>query len=300
MVRWILGILILLCAILAPVSAPAQKGSGAPHNNSLYRGLVGYWALDETSGNRQPTFAAGSVTMTDNNTVGFDAGKIGNSALFVRANSEDFSIADNDLISTGGGSNTQFAITAWMDFSQDLTGSVFMQLCGKNGAGSDFEFDVIAVEIAGTDQICIELNATGGYQIACQNIPSFATGTFYFVYAYADGSNIGISINNQAATTQAYTGNLRNGTTAFRVGSSNGSTHFHDGHIDVFAYWKSRVLAQSERDYLYRSGNGRSPLGADIWSWLILLWIAPEIYRRFSRRRWGSPSCDSAILRAQR
>ena len=85
----------------------------------------------------------------------------------------------------------------------------------------------------------IEVNPTGGYQTATQLFSSFSTGTWYFIYGFADGSNAGISINNAAATTVAYTGSLRDGTTALRVGSTNGSSNFMDGRIDIFCFGKA-------------------------------------------------------------
>ena len=128
---------LLSCALLIGVigSGLAQKGTGSSPISTLRNGLIGYWDFDETSGNRAAAFQAGSLTMTDNNTVGNAAGKLGNAASFVRANSEDFSIADSALVSMGAGSNTQFAFTAWVLYNSAVNTTTFHQLTGKNGAG---------------------------------------------------------------------------------------------------------------------------------------------------------------------
>ena len=188
---------LLSCALLIGVigSGLAQKGTGSSPLTTLRDGLIGYWDFDESSGNRAAAFQAGSLTWTDNNTVGSAAGKIGNAASLVKANSEDLSIADNAFVSMGTGSNDKFAITAWMYFNSDVSGSLFHALIGKNSGGAgDFEFDIVAADVGSGDVMFIESqNATTGYKGIGQAFPGgFSQATWYFIYGYADGTNLGI------------------------------------------------------------------------------------------------------------
>jgi hypothetical protein len=115
-----------------------------------------------------------------------------------------------------------------------------------------------------------------------------STGTWYFLVAHHDSVNnqIGISVNNGTTDTTATTGGVRDGTAPFRVGAFGNATSPFDGRIDAVMIWK-RLLTAAEKAYLYDSGNGRSPFGADWASLLILLWISPEIVRCARRTRSG-------------
>jgi len=58
----------------------------AASGSTLLDGLVSWWDLDEESGIRYDS--VGSNDLTDNNTVGYDNGKIVNAASFVATNGE--------------------------------------------------------------------------------------------------------------------------------------------------------------------------------------------------------------------
>ena len=56
-------------------------------SDPLLDGLIAWLPLNETSGTRFDAHTGG-YDFTDNNTVGFAAGKVGNAASFVRGNAE--------------------------------------------------------------------------------------------------------------------------------------------------------------------------------------------------------------------
>src|SRR3990167_8622771 len=60
-------------------------------NGTLETNLSEHWNLDETSGSRIGSFA--NKSLTDNNTVTSNPGKISNAGQFTRVNSEYLSIA---------------------------------------------------------------------------------------------------------------------------------------------------------------------------------------------------------------
>lgn len=87
-------------ASLYPAWLLRQSGS------SLLTGLVSYWNLDEQSGTRDD--AVGSNDLTDNNTVGYVAGKNGNAANLVKINTEFLSR------SVGPWQGDAVTISAWL------------------------------------------------------------------------------------------------------------------------------------------------------------------------------------------
>ncbi|EKD91103.1 MAG: hypothetical protein ACD_30C00045G0003 [uncultured bacterium] len=60
--------------------------------NALSNGLVGYWKMDESSGNAADS-SGNSLTLTNNATATYTAGKFGNAGTFVAASSQYFSTA---------------------------------------------------------------------------------------------------------------------------------------------------------------------------------------------------------------
>src|SRR5262245_1789791 len=64
---------------------PQKGGPYNPVSNSLYQGLVAYWDMDATSGNQPAAFQAGSLTLTDTNTVTSATGKVGGARQFTLA-----------------------------------------------------------------------------------------------------------------------------------------------------------------------------------------------------------------------
>lgn len=59
-------------------------------DSTLLVGIFAHWPLDEESGTRYDT--VDSNHLTDNNTVGFASGKIGNAASFVASNGESLTL----------------------------------------------------------------------------------------------------------------------------------------------------------------------------------------------------------------
>ncbi|MGE0131918.1 MAG: LamG-like jellyroll fold domain-containing protein [Blastocatellales bacterium] len=229
--------------------------------HSLLDGLVAFWPMCESGGDRVDL--VGGMSLTDNNTVGQSDGKIGKAALFTPAQNEFFSIPDSPKVSVGDGGNDKYALTAWILLNgTPTTGNGRYLLFGRNSCGgpaTDFEFDVIARTPSGTTVISHEgTNNAGTYALVDATFPGgFSTGVWYFLYVFADGSNIGASINNSAPVTSAWSGALRDGGESFRVGSLCGTSLFFDGRMQNVGFWKGRALTQPEVDWQWNAGNGR-------------------------------------------
>lgn len=70
----------------------SSKGASLGEQKNASEGLAGYWKLDESSGNAADS-SGNSLTLTNNGTTPFAAGKYGNAADFTPASSHYFSTA---------------------------------------------------------------------------------------------------------------------------------------------------------------------------------------------------------------
>ncbi|MGH9766101.1 MAG: LamG-like jellyroll fold domain-containing protein [Blastocatellia bacterium] len=216
---------------------------------AIFDKMVAYWTLGEASGPRVDL--ANNFALADNATVTQADGKIGKAAQFTRANSEFLSVGDNPTLSLGSENSDKFSLALWVYFDSLTVNQI---LAAKND-GASWEFDLILAN-AGTLGVFLEITGQStGYTFVGQT-PTINTATWYFVYIQADGATIGISIDNAALSTTAFTGALIDSTSAFKIGAS-GVGNYMDGRIQHVTLWKGRVLTQAERDWLWNAGRGR-------------------------------------------
>ncbi len=222
--------------------------AGGAGPSSLLISLISYWNLDEVSGARADS--VGGNTLTDNNTVTQNPGKVAGAAQFTAANSESLSCASNASLQTG---DIDFTIAGWMYI--DSLG-VNRTLAGKTGgtqASDEFILDYspslahFRFVIGGTAYVTVTPSDVG--------IPSLAT--WYFLVGWHDSvaNTVNIQVNGGAVTSVSTGVNTPlAGAGAFRLGVYN-TAPFMDGRIDETGFWK-RVLTAGERAAAFNSGNG--------------------------------------------
>lgn len=206
---------------------------------ALTDGLESYWPLDEASGTRAD--AHGANHLTDNNTVGSATGKIGNAALFVAANSENLSHADNASLSLG---DEDFTVAAWIHTPPTIPGIGIIWDKGGQALG------YITSDNAG----CIVFSTGGGDQFS--GALSIVGNTWYYVIcsfeAATNTKRIWINGTEWTAGGSPPTDNAND----FRIGSySTGTAFYYDGIIDEVGFWK-RLLTTQEKTDLYNGGAG--------------------------------------------
>lgn len=224
-------------------------------NNTLLTSLVGYWKLDEASGDALDSY--GANTLTDVNTVASGAGKQGTSRDFEDGNSETLSITDNAALSMG---DIDFSIAGWVNLESEPVNT--MGILGKwNSGGNNREY---YIEYAGSAvdrfRLFVSGDGTASTQVTANNFGAVTTGTWYFVHAYHDSANnlIGISVNNGTADTASHSTGCFDGNSTFYLGSiNNGALSFFDGLLDEWGVWKKLLSAQEVTD-LYNGGNGNT------------------------------------------
>lgn len=225
--------------------------NGSPLANSL----VGYWKLDESSGNREDS--VGSNTLTDNNTVAGASGLVhGTAGSFASASSEYLSIADNAALSMG---DIDFWIAGWVYPTTD-SGSL-MTIVTKNAAVANREYRLYLHRQALNDYRptwLAMLNNTSSQFILWPS--AINQNAWHFLAVYHDSINnlIGLSVDGSAFTTAAYSAGVADSTSAFEIGRlAETSGNFFNGRVGPVMVGKNYVPTSSDIAFLYNNGLGR-------------------------------------------
>ena len=220
-----------------PFAALVAAGS------TLLTGLVSWWDLDEESGVRADSVIATGNDLTDINTVGYTAGKIGNAASFVSANAEHLYLASSPIAVSSGDTYT---FAGWV---KPAAG----KYCGI------IRVDFYAILQAGA--VGTSLFVTGySYDGAAAKSVSAYTGIPHGNWIFL------VSEITQPGTVKLwYNGDNLIGESA-SLASFLAPNHMHinekdngqkgDGEVDLVGIW-NRVLTADERTELYNLGAGK-------------------------------------------
>jgi hypothetical protein len=224
---------------------------------ALKTNLIAVWCESANPWTDQHTNA---LTLTDNNTVGTAAGKVGTAGDFEDANSESLSRADEALLSTGDISWTE---ACWVKMeSKSPNSNNYISSKATGGGG-----DVI-------ERVLLYRNAASGFEdrfriyiadfavgVAANTFGSPSEGTWYYLQAQHDAAGDKLRIRvNDGAWDEVATGGVAptDSAAAFYIGAyGNGGSPivFWDGLINQFAFWK-RLVTDEELDAIYNGGDG--------------------------------------------
>jgi hypothetical protein len=205
---------------------------------------LAHWDLDETSGFRSDSDSTN--TLSDNNTVGYAGGLLGNAASFVAANSEYLSNAGTNL------RVADWTIAMWV-YSTSWAGGY--------GAASIWQSTnndrCWRLAIVGSGVI-LQASADGtfGGSVSATKSITLNTSTWYFVTAGVSGTTVWANVNasgTRGTNTMAgamYTSN----TQSFFLGRSDSA--YFNGLMDHVSFFYDE-LTPAEETTLY---NGGSPL----------------------------------------
>ena len=233
---------------------------------ALTDSLVSYWKLDESSGNAADS--VGSNTLTNNNTVTYEAGKINNAAHF---NGSNQSLSITDASQSGLDITGALTIAGWINLDALPTGAyTFWSIASKwQSSGNQRSYN-LAYYVDGDDSdkrkffLTIVENGIADDSELFSTQQELSTGTWYHVAGvitpgspatgniYLNGSDVTSGFTDNTAAS------IHNGTAPFGLGALVGnSTNFLDGLIDEIGIW-SRALSGSEISELYNGGTGLS------------------------------------------
>jgi hypothetical protein len=215
---------------------------------------VAVWTLDESSGTRIDSI--GSSDLTDNNTVGVDAGKFGNAADFIAANDEYLSVADNADLSMG---DVDFTIRFWAKLNNV---SSRQDLVAKWDPDDGREY--IVTYNTSTNRFTLFVSSDGtsstSVNLAADNFGAASADTWYLIHAWHDSVNneLGISVNAGTPDTEAHSLGVFDGSENFQLGRRSGTTNVAnmDGALDDVVILKGYVLDSTERTEDYNGGAG--------------------------------------------
>ena len=230
----------------------------------LRTGLVGYWTMDEVSGNRADSSGVGN-TLTDNNTVTQGTAKRGtSSAQFASATDESLSHADSASLSLNGNSWTW-----WMWFYADTLVDTSVstdspRLMGKWADSTHKEIDV-RIDNPGGSAAALKFAVYDGTSTQVGTVtalPTLAVTTWYFAVGWVDLSagRIFVQVNNGPVASAALSGIPGDSTSALYLGwyeagtAIDHSAHWN-GRIDEVGISK-RVYSAAERSRLYAGAAG--------------------------------------------
>lgn len=220
---------------------------------ALTDGLISWYDLEEASGTR--TDAHGTNDLTDNNTVGSATGKVGTAADFIAANSEYLYHAASQAFVT-----TDFTSAFWIRADSFDN---FTEILGNSRSGTEGSTSRRWI-MGARPRLYVRLGTSDSWNTLDPSA-TMSTGTWYMIVVWYDSTNseIGIEVYDSTQSlstdTTAHSENMPTGDAPFLVGANAdgfGSSDY-DGRVDSLGVW-NRVLAATERDDLWNSGNGVS------------------------------------------
>jgi len=245
-----------LLSILSLILLLPQVSNAGVLDESYASGIKAYWKLEETSSVRVDTHA--SNDLTDNNTVLYAAGKLGDAADIERANSEYLSITDASQVGLDECPNEQFFINGWVNW-ESLENGNWNGIVSKWSNSSPGYYSGILRDNTTYDIIFGVRSAAATTFGTTENITAPTTGSWYmytFVYNGVSGEKR-IFIN--AVQEDLETGgpsDLANSTSDFTIGWMNRTSGADggDGLFDEFMFSCGTITAD-EVTALYNSGD---------------------------------------------
>lgn len=221
---------------------------------ALTTNLEGYWKLNQVNtGDKAIDSTTNNNNLTNNNSVPFVAGKVGNGADLEFASSQYFSITD--AAQTGLDFSDALTFAGWVKYeSIDAADSPF--IFKREAAGNQRAYDFYSsTTVLGFDSY------TDGSTVGCGVSVSWSpsTATWYHVAVTKSGTSIKFYVDGaQQGTTQTGSnGTIYNASSAFEFGAFLAGAAYFDGIMDEWGAW-SRELSSTEISELYNSGNGLS------------------------------------------
>lgn len=213
--------------------------------SSLLTSLIGYWKLDEVSGDCTDSTGI-TGTATNSGTVSSQTGILGNSREFT-ANTQYLTTPLTDLSYSAGTINWwQYNNVAWNNNTN---------VCGIMGQGSLPELSFqkylngnlyFGWNRSGDDDRCIIAASSSNWPQSTWVMYTFTWTSGGNSELFCNGSSIKV---NSGGTTVSNIG------TAFRFGVQAGTANTLNGRLDSIGIW-NRVLTSTEITTLYNSGAG--------------------------------------------
>lgn len=238
---------------------------------SLTTNLVGYYKLDESSGNRADFYSTNNLT--DVNTVAQDAsGIVNQAAIFNRAAEEELE-ASADTVYDGFG---DFSISCWLKTTSADNGMV----CSKyNSAVGDGIYIGINGDAANKASFSIS-SALGTEYVVVRNTTNINGGAWQHIVVTRTGNTVKIYYNTSDETTAVSSAgtvdaNISVSAINFKIGGAIVAAHNLTGSVDEMGIW-TKVLSTNEITDLYNGGAGNTMISTDESGFLNFMGPQPQ------------------------
>jgi Concanavalin A-like lectin/glucanases superfamily len=222
------------------------EGGAVSSTASLNGNLISFWKLDDTSD------AIGTNTLTNNNSVTFVAGQIGNAAHFIAANSQRLTVANNASLQVGG---VDFSLSFWItsDFA-----SVYVPVARLLNGGSSGDY-YCYVNNPGIPHFGIwDGNGNSGLDLVGTGLT--ANVYHHIVLTYVNATQTAsIYVDNGSPVTGVSSVNTTNSVTEFSLGGFSGGGDYLNGDMDCVGFWQGRALVAADVAALWNGGLGLEP-----------------------------------------
>lgn len=174
-----------------------------------------------------------------------------NAALFVSANSEYLSRADNAALSIAG--NVDFTLTCWVYLE---TAAAQMALISKDGAAGNLAF-LLYFDNAG-GQFAFQVSSNGTLTNSVASAVGYGAGAWRFIACWHDSvlDTINLQVDNGAIFSVAHSTGVFDNTGEFDLGARNASSLFLNGRLDFVTFHKA-VLTAEQRAWMFNDNKGR-------------------------------------------
>ena len=262
MKRLIISVLILICFAFATGQIIIRPYADVA-SSTLSTGLLAFWKMAETSGTRYDE-TANNEDLTDNNTVTYGTGKIGNAADFEASNSEYLTKTDDANLSFAASESFTIGFFLKAESLPDMFGSNYIVI-KSDDAGTEY---VIVVTDDGTnDEIEFYVYNSANYAVVTSTT-ALSAGTWYAVTCWHNAATDSVYVQiNDGSPVRASTGGDKPADSAgiFTIGGwlYGGSIYYpYDGLLDCFGVWR-RVPVYTNKyamaDSIYNGGTGWEP-----------------------------------------
>ena len=230
-----------------------KQAAVAAASGQYLQSLIGWWALDEASGDAIDS-ASGGLNLTANATPGTAVGKVATCRTLEAASSQYFNRTSGTNF---GCANIAFFWSLWVKWvSQGDARRVFSH------AKNDFSFINYELYESGNGGLVFRAWSAGlGGNKAVTYSGALSTGLWYHIVCGQDApdGNLFIAVNNSTPDTAALAGLIpAAGDGQFNLGRyAAGENSYIDAYIDEVGFWKRAPLV-GEIDFQYNAGAGRS------------------------------------------
>lgn len=223
---------------------------------SLLTNLLAVWKFNESSGNAADSTATG-FTLTNNNTITYTSGLLGNCADLGTSNSNKYFNNATDYSSSLY--RKDFTINLWVNIGTQVGTNgryTFFGNVSKSGS-AEKDIRVEYYDTSGTKGLVFQMGNYGGTDMNVTYNTTLSTSTWYMitcVYNYATkGATLYLNGSSVATGTDPDNAFSNGNTLGTYFGSWVGAAFFASTKFDISSIW-TRVLSGSEITSLYNSG----------------------------------------------